>query len=159
MEPRGLPRLLMHLANVLVILFIMLPIVAVVLGSLQSEKTLQGESRRVIPSEWTLDNFTVILTQGQQKGRIFEQATYLPDNIKSFYRAFANSTDRRARRDLADGRVRRAVGLHGRPPEAALGALADAGQCGGALPAGDRADDSALRGRCARSGSSIRCTP
>ncbi len=91
MEPKGLPRLLMHLANVLVILFIMLPIIAVVLGSVQSEKTLQGESRRVIPSEWTLDNFTVILTQGQQKGRIFEQATYLPDNIKSFYRAFANS--------------------------------------------------------------------
>jgi multiple sugar transport system permease protein len=91
MEPKGLPRLLMHLANVLVILFIMLPIVAVVLGSVQSEKTLQGESRRVIPSEWTLDNFTVILTQGQQKGRIFEQATYLPDNIKSFYRASANS--------------------------------------------------------------------
>src|ERR1041384_5348545 len=91
MEPKGLPRLLMHLANVLVFLFVMLPIFAVVIGSLQSEKTLQGESRRVIPSEWTLDNFTVILTQGQQKGRIFEQATYLPDNIKSFYRAFANS--------------------------------------------------------------------
>src|SRR5947209_6758059 len=91
MEPKGLPRLLMHLANVLVILFVMLPIFAVVIGSLQSEKTLQGESRRVIPSEWTLDNFTVILTQGEQKGRIFEQATYLPDNIKKFYRAFANS--------------------------------------------------------------------
>src|SRR6267154_675300 len=91
MEPRGLPRLLMHLANGLVILFIMLPIVAVVLGSLQPEKTLQGESRRVIPSEWTLDNSVVILTQGEQKGRIFEQATYLPDNIKKFYRAFANS--------------------------------------------------------------------
>src|SRR6476620_12229323 len=73
MEPKGLPRLLMHIASV------------------QPERTLQGESRRVIPSEWTLDNFTVILTQGQQKGRIFEQATYLPDNIKSFYRAFANS--------------------------------------------------------------------
>ena len=43
MEPRGLPRLLMHLANGLVILFIMLPIAAVVLGSLQPEKTLQGE--------------------------------------------------------------------------------------------------------------------
>ena len=57
MEPRGLPRLLMHLANCLVILFIMLPIVATLLGSLQAEKTLQGESRRVIPSEWTLDNF------------------------------------------------------------------------------------------------------
>ena len=58
---------------------------------MQSEKTLQGERAASCRSEWTLDNFTVILTQGQQKGRIFEQATYLPDNIKSFYRAFANS--------------------------------------------------------------------
>ena len=54
---------------------------------------------------------------------------------------------RRARRDLADGRVRCAVGLYRRAPEAALGALADAGQCRGALSAGDRADDSALRRR------------
>ena len=91
MEPRGLPRLLMHLGNGLVILFIMLPIVAVLVGSLQSERTLQGESRRVIPSEWTLDNFTVILTQGQQRGRIFEQATYLPDNVKKIHYALANS--------------------------------------------------------------------
>src|SRR6185436_10465294 len=28
---------------------------------------------------------------GQQKGRIFEQATYLPDNIKKFYTALLNS--------------------------------------------------------------------
>jgi ABC-type sugar transport system permease subunit len=28
---------------------------------------------------------------GRTEGRIFEQATYLPDNIKKFYRAFANS--------------------------------------------------------------------
>src|SRR4051795_7481492 len=120
MEPRGLPRLLMHLANGLVILFIMLPIVAVVLGSLQPERTLQGESRRVIPSEWTLDNFTVILTQGQQKGRIFEQATYLPDNIKSFYRAFANSLIVALGVTLLTVGVRCAVGLYRRTPEAAL---------------------------------------
>lgn len=91
MEPKGLPRLLMHFGNLLVIAFILLPIAAVVLGSLQPEKTLQGESRRVLPSEWTLDNYTVILTQGAQKGRIFEQATYLPDNLKRFHQAFANS--------------------------------------------------------------------
>ena len=91
MEPKGLPRLLMHLGNLLLIAFILLPIAAVVLGSLQPEKTLQGESRRVFPSEWTLDNYTVILSQGAQKGRIFEQATYLPDNLKRFHRAFANS--------------------------------------------------------------------
>jgi multiple sugar transport system permease protein len=91
MEPTGRTRLLMHIANGLVILFLLFPLLAVTIGSLQSEKTLQGESRQVFPSEWTLDNYTVILTQGAQKGRIFEQATYLPDNIKSFYRAFANS--------------------------------------------------------------------
>jgi multiple sugar transport system permease protein len=34
----------------------------------------------------------VILSGGEQKGAIFEQVTYLPDNIKQFHRAFANST-------------------------------------------------------------------
>ena len=33
----------------------------------------------------------MILSKGEQKGRIFEQVTYLPDNIKKFYTAFANS--------------------------------------------------------------------
>ena len=84
-------RLLLHAANIAVMLFILLPVVAVMIGSIQSEKALQADTRRVLPLEFTLDNFVVILTQGEQKGRIFEQATYLPDNIKKFYRAFANS--------------------------------------------------------------------
>jgi multiple sugar transport system permease protein len=84
-------RLLLHVANLAVIIAILLPVVAVVIGSIQSEKALQADTRRVLPLEFTLDNFVVILTQGEQKGRIFEQATYLPDNIKKFYRAFANS--------------------------------------------------------------------
>ena len=73
------------------IVFILLPLVAVFIGSIQSEKSLQADTRRLLPPEFTLDNFTVILSKGEQKGRIFEQATYLPDNIKSFYAAFANS--------------------------------------------------------------------
>ena len=85
-------RLLLHLANVVVIAFILLPIVAVVIGSIQSEKALQADTRRLMPLEFTLDNFTVILSKGEQRGKIFEQVTYLPDNIKSFYAAFANST-------------------------------------------------------------------
>ncbi len=85
-------RLLLHLANVVVIAFILLPLAAVVIGSIQSEKALQADTRRLMPLEFTLDNFTVILSKGEQKGRIFEQVTYLPDNIKSFYTAFANST-------------------------------------------------------------------
>jgi multiple sugar transport system permease protein len=84
-------KLLLHLANVAVIVFFLLPIAAVVIGSVQSEKSLQADTRRLLPDEYTLDNFTVILTQGEQKGRIFDQVTYLPDNIKKFYTAFSNS--------------------------------------------------------------------
>jgi len=83
-------RLALHVANLAVIAAILLPIAAVLIGSLQSEKSLQADTHRVLPFEYTLDNFVVILTQGEQRGRIFEQATYLPDNIKKFYRAFAN---------------------------------------------------------------------
>ena len=85
-------KLLLHAANLTVIVFILLPLVAVFIASIQSEKSLQADTRRVLPAEVTLDNFTVILTKGQQRGRIFEQATYLPENIKSFYAAFLNST-------------------------------------------------------------------
>jgi multiple sugar transport system permease protein len=84
-------RIALHVANLAVIVAILLPIAAVLIGSLQSEKSLQADTHRVLPLEYTLDNFVVILTQGEQRGRIFEQATYLPDNIKKFYRAFANS--------------------------------------------------------------------
>ncbi len=86
-----LTRLLLHAANIAVIIFILLPVAAVVTGSIQSEKALQADTRRLLPLEVTLDNFMVILTKGQQKGRIFDQTTYLPDNIKHFYEAFANS--------------------------------------------------------------------
>ncbi len=85
-------KLLLHVANLTVIVFILLPLVAVLIASIQSEKSLQADTRRVLPAEVTFDNFTVILTKGQQRGRIFEQATYLPENIKSFYAAFLNST-------------------------------------------------------------------
>jgi multiple sugar transport system permease protein len=91
-KPSPTGRLLLHVANLMVIVFILLPLVAVFFGSIQSEKALQSDTRRLLPLEVTLDNFTVILTKGQQRGRIFEQATYLPDNIKSFYAAVVNST-------------------------------------------------------------------
>lgn len=84
-------RLALHAANLAVILFILLPVAAVVIGSVQSEKSLQADTHRVLPAEYTLDNFLVILSKGEQKGRIFEQITYLPDNIKKFYTAFTNS--------------------------------------------------------------------
>jgi multiple sugar transport system permease protein len=91
-KPTPAGRLLFHVANLTVIVFILLPLVAVFLGSIQSEKSLQADTRRVLPREVTLDNFTVVLTRGEQKGGVFEKATYLPANIKSFYTAFLNST-------------------------------------------------------------------
>jgi multiple sugar transport system permease protein len=84
-------KLALHVANLVVIAVILLPLAAVLIGSVQSEKALHADTRRVLPLEVIPDNFVVILTQGAQKGRIFDQATYLPDNIKRFYRAFANS--------------------------------------------------------------------
>ena len=91
-KPSPTGKLLLHVANLTVIVFILLPLVAVFFGSIQSEKALQADTRRLLPLEFTLDNFAVILSKGEQKGRIFEQVTYLPDNIKSFYAAVANST-------------------------------------------------------------------
>ena len=90
-KPTPLGRVGLHLANLLVILFLVFPIIAVVIGSVQSEKSLQADTRAILPPEYTFDNFRVILTQGEQKGRVFEQATYLPDNIKAFYGAALNS--------------------------------------------------------------------
>jgi multiple sugar transport system permease protein len=92
LKPSPTARVLLHLANVVVIAFFLLPLFAVVIGAVQSEKTLQADTRAVFPPEYTLDNFRVILSGGEQRGAIFEQITYLPDNIKQFYRAFANST-------------------------------------------------------------------
>ncbi len=91
LAPSPLTRVLLHLANVVVIVFFLLPIVAVTIGSLQSEKMLQADTQAILPAEWTFDNFLVILSGGEQRGKIFEQVTYLPDNVKSFHRAFANS--------------------------------------------------------------------
>ncbi|MGE0719110.1 MAG: carbohydrate ABC transporter permease [Alphaproteobacteria bacterium] len=91
LKPTPLGRVLLHAANLLVILFLVFPLIAVVIGAVQSERTLQADTRAILPAEYTFDNFRVILTQGEQKGRVFEQATYLPDNIKTFYRACLNS--------------------------------------------------------------------
>jgi multiple sugar transport system permease protein len=86
-------RLGLNLANLLVIGFFLLPIVTAAIGSLQSEKMLRADTRAVLPREWTLDNFRVFLSGGAQKaGSIYEQATYLPDNVKKIYYALRNST-------------------------------------------------------------------
>jgi len=84
-------RLALHAANLVVIAFLLLPLAAATIGALQSAKSLQASTRSVLPPEWTLDNFRVILSGGAQKGAIFEQATYLPDNVKKIRYALTNS--------------------------------------------------------------------
>jgi multiple sugar transport system permease protein len=84
-------RAILHLANLLVIAFFLLPLIAVLFGAMQSEKSLHADTRGLWAPEWTLDNFRVILSGGAQRGAIFEQATYLPDNIKKFHFAIINS--------------------------------------------------------------------
>jgi multiple sugar transport system permease protein len=92
MRRSPLARLGLNLANLLVIGFFLLPIVTATIGSLQSEKTLRADTRAVLPREWTLDNFRVFLSGGAQSaGSIYEQATYLPDNVKKIYYALGNS--------------------------------------------------------------------
>ncbi|MDH4246869.1 MAG: carbohydrate ABC transporter permease [Deltaproteobacteria bacterium] len=83
----------LNLANLLLILFLLFPIVAVVQGSLMSEKTVHVDIHAVIPPEVTLENFVLVLTQGKYRGEVNTSitSTYMPDNIKTFYRAFLNS--------------------------------------------------------------------
>ena len=87
-------RFALYAANVLAILFILFPVLAVVQGSLMSEKTLHADIHAVVPPAVTLDNFLLILTQGEHRedADIGITATYMPDNIRAFYSAFANST-------------------------------------------------------------------
>ena len=92
MRPTPWARVALHLANLLVIAFFLLPLIAVTFAALQSEKSLHADTRGLWPPEWTLDNFRVIFSGGAQRGKVFEQATYLPDNIKKFHFALINST-------------------------------------------------------------------
>jgi multiple sugar transport system permease protein len=91
MRPSRSARVMLHAANIAVILFFLLPLIAAAIGALQSEKSLQETTRAILPSTWTLDNFRVILSGGAQHGTIFEQSTYLPDDVKKIYYALANS--------------------------------------------------------------------
>jgi multiple sugar transport system permease protein len=92
MRPSPGTVLLLHIANLLVIAFFLLPLIAAVFGAFQSEKSLHADTRGLWPPEWTLDNFRVILSGGAQRGLVFDQAAYLPDNIKKFRFALINST-------------------------------------------------------------------
>ncbi len=84
-------RLVLWVLNLGSIAFLLLPLGPVVLGSLQSEKSVQRDVRALLPAEYTLANFRLILSGGRSKGPIFEQVTYLPKSVEQFPLAFRNS--------------------------------------------------------------------
>ena len=84
-------RALLTLANVGVIAFLLIPLLPVVMGALQSERALQSDLRALLPRQPTLANFELILTGGAHHGPIFEQVTYLPKSVERFPAAFMNS--------------------------------------------------------------------
>jgi len=84
-------RLALWALNLVSIAFLILPLAPVVLGSVQSEKSVQKDVRALLPSELTLANFKLILSGGRSKGPIFEQVTYLPKSVEQFPTAFGNS--------------------------------------------------------------------
>jgi multiple sugar transport system permease protein len=84
-------RLVLWAANLCAIAFLLLPLVPVVLGSLQSEKSMQKNVHALLPEAYTLANFRLILSGGRSKGPIFEQVTYLPKSVERFPAAFLNS--------------------------------------------------------------------
>ena len=84
-------RIVLYAVNLLAIAFLILPLVPVVLGSLQSEKAVQQNVFALLPREYTLANFQLILSGGSRKGPIFEQVSYLPASVGRFPTAFLNS--------------------------------------------------------------------
>src|SRR6266508_4324277 len=84
-------RVALWAGNLCAVAFLLLPFVPVVLGSLQSEKSIQQDTRALLPAEYTLANFRLILSGGRSKGPIFEQVTYLPKSVERFSAAFLNS--------------------------------------------------------------------
>ena len=84
-------RVALWTGNLCTIAFLLLPFVPVVLGSLQSEKSIQQDTRALLPAEYTLANFRLILSGGRSKGPIFEQVSYLPKSVERFPSAFLNS--------------------------------------------------------------------
>ena len=84
-------RFLLYLANLIAIGFLVLPLVPVILGSIQAEKTIQQDIYALWPAELTASNFMLILSGGKEKGPIFEQISYLPASVEHFPEAFLNS--------------------------------------------------------------------
>lgn len=84
-------RLGMTIINVLVILFLTMPLVPAIFGSVQRERALLTDVTSPLPKEMTLHNFRVVLSRdAQEKAR--ERGMLLPAAMGAFPRSYVNST-------------------------------------------------------------------
>lgn len=84
----------LHALNLVTILFVMLPIIAAAIASLQSELVLSSNLTTILPSEFTLDNYRILFGgtgAENREGTIYANVAYLPDAIRHFDRALLNS--------------------------------------------------------------------
>lgn len=88
---RILSRTGLHMLNAVWLFFVLFPISAMVFAAFQSQLDLQSNIHNVIPNALTLDNFWLILSQGEGKGSSYTFEEYLPSTIRAFYLAFMNS--------------------------------------------------------------------
>lgn len=83
--------MLLHASNMVWILFVIFPMMAVLFAAFQTELAMQSDIYAFIPTSFTLDNFLLILTQGGVKGDSYTFEEYVPDTIRVFYQGFFNS--------------------------------------------------------------------
>jgi ABC-type glycerol-3-phosphate transport system permease component len=90
---RSRSKVVAETVNVLIILFLVLPALAALLGSLQTERALLQDYLNPWPKELILDNYRWWIT-GSVKGTIYEKAAFLGDAgsvVKLFPSSFRNS--------------------------------------------------------------------
>ncbi len=75
--------------NILAIIFLLLPIVAIFFGAVQTEKDLLLDVRNPLPKGFTLKNFQAVLTGRGVEGGV---SAYLPADVGVLPKAFFNST-------------------------------------------------------------------
>lgn len=91
---KPLSRASLHALNIVTITAILLPIVAAIIASLQSELVLSSDLISVFPAEITFDNYRILFGgtgEDNREGTIYANVAYLPDAIRFFDRALMNS--------------------------------------------------------------------
>src|SRR6266542_3706830 len=78
-----------NLINASALVFICLPLVALLLGAIQTEQSLLGVKQHLLPSQLTAENFAVLLGLGSVSDPL--QAQNVSAKGAQFPRAFLNS--------------------------------------------------------------------